>query len=1002
MFNFHKPRTYRSTEGCCICRAKSSSSRFTDSRKYERDTMQCFDLKYPRQGEICNACVLLVKRYKRLPVGSKRNWSHVVDARAGPGSSKIQTKYKSDRGTSRSHQSSSNAGNNNSSSNSGASPSNSSCSSSNSSAINGTTSNGHSNNTTLTSASSSSYMPEKYSKIFKKSKKLKDSTYKRKSSSNGWSLSAAGSHSLPTTPDSLDSDYEDSRLHGSLNGSGGGGIGSLGGTVVQFQTQTRASAFRAQVAAEARRRYLKLGSKRRKCLPPLKNRRSIVYESSINFFDEDEWQEKKSCCGMLYECPALGGALIVDVAHYKPCEKHQNLDAKEETKDKTVTKALQHGLPAVVQLQTPNNSVASSSTSSSATCSSLSSTSLLYDRPATTITPVAAASSLTITKSSTPVLKKHHLFFKRQSECFPQGDMVTASETNYYSTKKTESDYNNHTQQQQFAQQQRHNDHGAIHSSHMPLSSTSGSSSSSSLSISVSSIAASSTSSTTAAGSSSSSSSLCLNMPKHSLAKVTTISPTSSLHHHHHHLSTTTTALNNSTTTTKSSSSANAAAHHSFLHKLKTADTGKIVKHSLEKFNTAVRLKISDLSEMKPIIKTVDKSYILAKPSATIANLNSLHNAGVSVTMASSNNGATTTATPYQNLSSYNSMAQPPLTTASMSAASPTSSTSSTSSTKFSDNSSDSGFDENMLLERKSASPLQEDLEKKMLSRHGVQTMFLASGVQIQGQAQNLVLTGNEVAAKILQNRKYTSVTTSGTNARLSSHPTTTAVKIAQISTGNNGSNTTSSLSSSTSVAAAQAKMRAIYNSSNTIQHENGITTIVPASSLAASSQLAAMQNIAQAQAQVTITPAPPSNLSGGGGSSGSQYNAQNIISRKLTAANIINLQSNNLSNTTATIQHGSSSSKSNNSNSTCSSSSSGSNISGNHHLNTTATTATTNQKIILLKTTSSSTSTNHHHHATPPSMMSSSAAINSGAKFNTTTTTTGGQGGGGGGSGNR
>lgn len=51
-----------------------------------------------------------------------------------------------------------------------------------------------------------------------------------------------------------------------------------------------------------------------------------------------------------------------------------------------------------------------------------------------------------------------------------------------------------------------------------------------------------------------------------------------------------------------------------------------------------------------------------------------------------------------------------------------------------------------------------------MLSRHGVQTMFLASGVQIQGQAQNLVLTGNEVAAKILQNRKYTSVTTSGTN----------------------------------------------------------------------------------------------------------------------------------------------------------------------------------------------------------------------------------------------
>lgn len=42
--------------------------------------------------------------------------------------------------------------------------------------------------------------------------------------------------------------------------------------------------------------------------------------------------------------------------------------------------------------------------------------------------------------------------------------------------------------------------------------------------------------------------------------------------------------------------------------------------------------------------------------------------------------------------------------------------------------------------------------------------MFLASGVQIQGQPQNLMLTGNEVAAKILQNRKYGSLTTSMTS----------------------------------------------------------------------------------------------------------------------------------------------------------------------------------------------------------------------------------------------
>uniref|UniRef100_A0A3B4XDS4 Sinhcafl antisense lncRNA n=1 Tax=Seriola lalandi dorsalis TaxID=1841481 RepID=A0A3B4XDS4_SERLL len=42
-------------------------------------------LSEDRVGDICNACVLLVKRWKKLPHGSKKNWNHVVDARAGPG-----------------------------------------------------------------------------------------------------------------------------------------------------------------------------------------------------------------------------------------------------------------------------------------------------------------------------------------------------------------------------------------------------------------------------------------------------------------------------------------------------------------------------------------------------------------------------------------------------------------------------------------------------------------------------------------------------------------------------------------------------------------------------------------------------------------------------------------------------------------------------------------------------------------------------------------------------
>ena len=77
MSNFHKPKIYRSIHGCCICRAKSSSSRFTDSARYECDFEQCFVTSDNRQGEICNACVLLVKRWKKLPSGSRRNWHHV-------------------------------------------------------------------------------------------------------------------------------------------------------------------------------------------------------------------------------------------------------------------------------------------------------------------------------------------------------------------------------------------------------------------------------------------------------------------------------------------------------------------------------------------------------------------------------------------------------------------------------------------------------------------------------------------------------------------------------------------------------------------------------------------------------------------------------------------------------------------------------------------------------------------------------------------------------------
>lgn len=77
MFASHRPRVFRSRLGCCICGAKSSSSRFTSSSKYELLFSGCFQLNEKRQGEICNACVLLVKRWKKLPSGSSKNWKHV-------------------------------------------------------------------------------------------------------------------------------------------------------------------------------------------------------------------------------------------------------------------------------------------------------------------------------------------------------------------------------------------------------------------------------------------------------------------------------------------------------------------------------------------------------------------------------------------------------------------------------------------------------------------------------------------------------------------------------------------------------------------------------------------------------------------------------------------------------------------------------------------------------------------------------------------------------------
>lgn len=94
MSSYHKPKIYKSVEGCCICKAKSSSSRYTDSDKYENDFHLCFKLQESRYGDICNACVLIVKRWRLGGRKTDKNWSHVIDSKGGPGSKNTYTKQK--------------------------------------------------------------------------------------------------------------------------------------------------------------------------------------------------------------------------------------------------------------------------------------------------------------------------------------------------------------------------------------------------------------------------------------------------------------------------------------------------------------------------------------------------------------------------------------------------------------------------------------------------------------------------------------------------------------------------------------------------------------------------------------------------------------------------------------------------------------------------------------------------------------------------------------------
>lgn len=456
-------------------------------------------------------------------------------------------------------------------------------------------------------------------------------------------------HLFSATLDSMDSDYEDIGDGRDVYDSKRGNV-NANNSIVQFQTQTRASAHRASRRAtnvsnlasnNICKSPLKTGSKRRKCMPPIRNRSTLkLVNDKAQFFDETEWQERKTCCGMMYVCPSLAGAILLDIENFEVCTEHkrsqishiETTSSANEELSSASQKTIIATLPTVVQISAPSEA---------------------------SVCPPPLPNSVNAMKPNyTPVLKKHHLFFKRQSESFPQVDLAVNNNI-INSLNKTESLAVSTTTPVIIKS-----------NSSIPHSSPKSNGSNSNIVVSAQLPLAINTTNISAISSISPSSatSVSAQMPRHSTAKVTTISPP---------LPTTNMVGNR------------------LLHKIKA---GKILKHSLEKIGvmstvspvssaTVERIKTGDFQDMKPVIRNVAKSYVVSKPITGGSNQQSTqyYPVGSSPTSACSNSSTT--------------------------------SSSSSTAPKFSDNSSDSGFDENP-QERKSASPLVSSVSKNCIFIH--------------------------------------------------------------------------------------------------------------------------------------------------------------------------------------------------------------------------------------------------------------------------------------------
>lgn len=244
-----------------LTRVYGCSSRFTDSKKYELDFIECFQLTTPRKGEICNACVLLVKRFKRLPPGSDRHWGHVVDARVGPGL-KSMTKFKKRKDDIKEN-------------NKDNVP---------------TKSIGNASTQNKPEKSGISCVPERFCKIFKKTKK------KPNGATNGSGTSIKLKKHHKKDMDSSGSDGEsspNSPMSSISDGDSSNGVPDTDN--------------------------LKISTKyKRKNYHPFKNKRRI---EEFHLLDTQNWKKKMTCCGLIYENPMIS-AVIIDISLHEPCKEH--------------------------------------------------------------------------------------------------------------------------------------------------------------------------------------------------------------------------------------------------------------------------------------------------------------------------------------------------------------------------------------------------------------------------------------------------------------------------------------------------------------------------------------------------------------------------------------------------------------------------------------------------------------------------------------------------------